>query len=508
MSSKTSFLELVLPELGEFNNNWHEVLNKNFEDVDTFLDDLYKALVSTGSGSTFAALKGSLASLSARLAVSIGNDGTINVSSSPGVVEIATSAVAGAFTSPAARLDSAEFDEFAAAAPFSGGRFSVATMAGYPHSAIDVGMAMRAADFGAAAATPISSPQKPWAPGMVSGLDALLVAGGTAKVDIMAGTTPAIFNIDGFLFRLREQITFDFSTIASLANLDTVWLYIERVEANYNTATFKYAGPGGGATAAKDLRKLQTGTGTGTTSNSTFTATGATFNTALLGKVKPGDTLVIPTGGAAGSYVIDALDGTTPDTKLTIKGKFKENLASLNWYILDNWHPNIGAIRKATATDLPDYAAGRVYIGRFTHNAGGAPTNIVTFAKNGVYDSGWQAVTGAGLAGAPATITHNLGAVPTSVEIFMRVDATGEIYQPVVERQVLTAFDSSNTTVEVGDIKLATLLFPSVRHHSTPLVTTVRLKNVSSDPNKPSALFTDSGGTDQVTGEMRVIVRR
>lgn len=501
MSTQTTLLRLTLPALNEFFNGWNQPVNNNFEAIDTWLNDLYKALVSTGSGSTFATLKGSLASLGARLAVSINNDGTINVANSPGVVEISTSAVDGITASPALRLDAADFERFAAAAPFSGSRFSNVAPVGFPHSPLEVGAAYRSNDFGADATHPIPSPQRPWTPGMVSGLDVLLAAGGTEKIDMMAGATPAIMNIDGYLFRVREQLTLDYSTLAGLANGDILWLFAERAEASYNNATYKYAGPGGGATAAKDLRRLQTGTGTGTTATSTFTATGTAFNTLALGKIKAGDTLVITSGAAAGSYVIDALDGTTPDTKLTIKGKFKANLAGLNWYILDNWHPNIGVARTLLVTDAPAYVAGRVYLGRFTHNTAGAPTNLVTFAKNGVYDSGWQAVVGgaAALALTALTFQHNLGVVPTDVQIFFRSGPTGEAYQPMVERQVAT---------ETVTPDYATLLFPSVRHHSSTVVTTVRLKNVSVDPNKVSALFTDAAGADVIAGDIRVIVRR
>ena len=146
MSTETDFLSLVLPENGEFFNNWSDPINQNFELIDDWLDDLYKALVSTGSGSTFSALKGSLNSLAERLAVSINNDGTIDVASSPGVVELATSAVTGQFASPAERMDGTDFEVFTAAAPFSGSRFSIDTLAGYPHSPLDAGTAIDAAN--------------------------------------------------------------------------------------------------------------------------------------------------------------------------------------------------------------------------------------------------------------------------------------------------------------------------------------------------------------------------
>ena len=41
MPTSTTFLNLTLPELNEFVDSWHTVVNGNMETLDDFLDDLF-----------------------------------------------------------------------------------------------------------------------------------------------------------------------------------------------------------------------------------------------------------------------------------------------------------------------------------------------------------------------------------------------------------------------------------------------------------------------------------
>lgn len=502
MSTRTTFLNLVLPELNEFVNSWNAPVNQNMESLDDFCSDLYASLITGSATSTWAAVRGSLASLAARLDVSINADGTIDLSASPDLLAIAASAYMGQFSTPVNRLNNTDDKLYDAGFPGVGSRFvpipATGPTAGFPHEDLESGMAIRSADFGVSGAQPISSPLRPWSPGLVTGGGGTFITGvADSKVQFNGLAAPAVFNIDGYVFRLREDVLFDYALLTPVAN-QYVWLYIERVEANYNNANFRY----GAAVLAKDLRRLQSGA-TGQTSGSVFQDVGATFNTAALGKVKPGDILVIDSGAAAGEYVIDALDGVTPDIKLTIKGVFKADLSSLTWHIQDNWHPNFGAvITGLDPTVRPAFVAGRVYIGRVKHQVAASPIEVVTFTPGGVYDSGWIVPT------FPQTLPHNLGAFPSSVEVWVRENSTQHAYRPLVRRQVLTNFDTVNTTVDPGDPKTATLLFPSLYVHTSELVVTTDLLNASADPLKPVAFFTDSAGVDKVIGELRIVARR
>lgn len=503
MSTRTAFLDLILPELNEFINTWHSPVNQNMESIDDFCNDLYESLVGSSATATWAALRGSLASLATRLDVSINADGTIDLSASPDLLAIAVSAYTGQFSTPVNRLNDTDDRLYDSGQPAVGGRFvpipATGPTAGFPHESIDSGIAIRAADFGANGAQPISSPQRPWAPGLMTGGGGTFITGvSDSKVQFNGLAAPAIFNIDGYVFRLREDILFDYALLTPIVN-QYVWLFIDRIEGNYNNANFRY----GTAVAAKDLRRLQSGAGTGQTSGSVFQAPGALFNTALIGRIKSGDVLVIDSGAAAGEYAIDVLDGITPDIKLTIKGTFKANLSGLTWHIQDNWHPNLGAVITGTdPTVRPAFVAGRVYIGRVKHQVAAAPIEVVTFTAGGVYDSGWIVPT------FPQTLPHNLGALPSSVDVWVRENSASHAYRPLVRRQVLTNFDTVNAVVDPGDPKTAILLFPSLFVHTTEVSVITDLLNATTDPLKPVAFFTDSAGIDKVAGEMRIVARR
>jgi hypothetical protein len=501
MSTRTNFLDLVLPELNEFINTWNAPVNQNMESIDDFCEDLFESLVGSSATSTWAALRGSLASLATRLDVSINADGTIDLSASPDLLAIAASSYTGQFSSPVDRLNDGDRVTYNGGLPVTGDRFSPipssGPTAGFPHSDLESGIAIRDAHFGISgeqAASPHLS--APWSPGLVTGGGGTFVTSpSTGKVQFNGLASPTVFNIDGHVFRLREDVILDYATIAPPpVNGQYVWFFVDRNDGGYNDATFKY----GAAVLAKDLRRLQSGVA-GATSGSTFTDAAALFNTAPLGVVREGDPLVIPSGGAAGTYVVDSI---TNNTTLIIKGTFKANLSGLTWRIQDDWHPNLGAVAVATAAGRPPFVAGRVYIARGIHNTGGPTTSIVTFRSGGVYDSGWTTASD------PQTFPHNLGAVPSSVEIWVRASSTGQAYRPLVRRAVMTNLTITGIAPVGGDRKYATFLFPSMYVRSDEVDATVALINLSTDPVVPVAFFTDSAGIDWVAGQIRVVARR
>jgi hypothetical protein len=384
MPTSTSFLSLTLPELNEFVDSWNSPVNGNFEVLDDWTSDLFASLMTGSATATWAALRGDLPSLVQRLNVSLNADGTIKLSGSSDYSSLANSAVHGQYSDPRKRLDAGDFLRHEANQPVADGRFapmlSTGPSAGFPPEGLDAGVALRSADFGYDATHPISSPRKPWAPGLVTGGQTAFITtpGPAATVRFTGSSSPAVFNIDGYIFRLREIIDMDYSVIAP-GNGDHIWFYVDRNDANYGVDGFLYDGVGGAGTAAKDLRVLQSGTGGGTTLAGVFEDGGALFNTAVMGKVKSGDVLVIEGGSAIGSYVIDVVNS---DININIKGTFPAIVGGANWHIQDNAHPNFGAAKTDTdASTQPPAVAGRVYIGRAIHS-GGIPTSEVTFLSS------------------------------------------------------------------------------------------------------------------------------
>ena len=463
MPSQTDFLNLILPEKNEFVDSWHQPVNQNMEDIDSCLKDQYESFV-TGSG-------------------------------------------------PRDRLNAGDHEIYDARQPVADGRFapmaSGGPSAGFPGEDLDSGTALRSADFGADSDSPLGSPMKPSVAGHVTGGGANLILGiGDNRVRFTGDSAPAVFNIDGYVFRIREQIDLDYALLAPNVG-DFIWFFVERTEASYGATNFRYNQDGG--FASKDLRRRQEASN-GITAGSVFTSTTAKFTTAVLGKAKPDDSLVIESGNAAGEYVIDAIDVTDTDTKLTIKGIFHEDLSNLPWHIIDRAMPNIGAVVTdgvANGTTLPPYIPGRVYIGNAIRVNAAPPSPVVSFAENGVFDSGWLSVTAAGIAGTPQVKVHNLGVLPTSVEIQVRQGDAFESYQPMVERPFVTKMTTGSFPNPLpGDTSTDTFLVPSMRWHSTNTELTVRLKNASADPALPDALFTDNGGVEHTAGQLRVVVRR
>lgn len=498
MAKFTEHLGLTLPELNEFVNSWNTPLNENLETLDDYLKILEADLVGAGSSSgTWSLLKGTHTNLANRLAVSLNPDGTVDLSSSPEISDIATSNYRGQFPTPVDRLEGLDAEVYDTSQPFGGTRFAPGLpSAGFPKQSIGDASAFRARDFGADAGEFLASPGKPYSPGLVTGGDpALISSGAIGQFTLNVSGSPAIFNIDGYLFRLREGIKVDYSNL-SPANNEWVWVYVERDDTGYTGSTFLYDTPAGSSFVDKDLRRLRSGTGDGVTSGSTFTVSGQTFN-AIPFEVKPGDLLVVSSGAAAGSYVIDSVDG--PE-QLTIKGIFRDDLSGVTWYILDDAFPNIGAEIPGASPTLsssrPSFVAGRVYIGRIQHQTGGPGINAVTFTRGGVYDSGWSAVD----AGAdfPKTFSHNLGVVPSRVEIWVREASTDPAYRPMVRRQIQT--DDTPT--------YATLLLPSMQPRFTEASAIVDLLNTSTVPAVGPSLFTDTAGSEVAVGEMRVVAWR
>ena len=84
MANKTPFLELLLAELGEYRDTWHQPLNDNLATIDTAIQAVTEEVIDARQGKT---------SLLAYLQVSINNDGSLKPT--PEVVKARNSFVYG-----------------------------------------------------------------------------------------------------------------------------------------------------------------------------------------------------------------------------------------------------------------------------------------------------------------------------------------------------------------------------------------------------------------------------
>jgi hypothetical protein len=524
MPNVSAFLKLILPLFGEFQDSWDQVLDQNFESLDDHLADLRRALL-TGTqaqraSADYSALVGSLYNLASRLNVSINPDGTLNLQNSPTIAALGSSATNGddylgtgsPNNSPRLRFDFSDLEIWNARSPLSAARFNpAATVRGL----LDDGLAVRARDGGAMdASRPISSPDRSFVSGLVQGPENFLsgVSPNQVKFDASPGVPSSwpAFNIDGYVFRIRQGIVLDLSTDISGTALnpgDIVYLYVSRVDYKNTNCRSKLA-TDPGAPQQRDLRRLQAGSD-GVISGKTLSSASANFQgSATQWTVLPGDILVIDSGAAAGSYVIGSVP--SPNT-VTIVGAFKaDGLSGQAWHIQDDAHPNVGCVKVADATTDPPFVPGRVYVGRGQLNfssfqaVGGAPFSKVAFPLSGVFDSGWQNVT---VSSFPMVFEHNLGMLPSHVEVWVRDSLTGEAFQPFSLRSFVVDFDTTSPQVSANSPKKATLRIPSMYWHSTRQRTEVHLS--ASAPNAAAELFTKDDDTTHVTsGQIRLIARR
>lgn len=502
MASKTDFLKLTLPAFNEFFDSWGDINNQNFELTDDWMKALHDALVTTSVADDFAALGGNLPTLEQRLALAVDDDG--NVIGVDDLNTLKESTLRGAFTSAQLRFEDSDEEMYDAGQPFTGTRYEEGVpSAGFPRYSVQDAGAFASRVLPVNSASHALSPGAPFASahGLVVGGDTALISSGAEnQFTLLVSGDPAIFNIDGYIFRLRESLKVDYSSLSAADN-EYVWIYADRPEGSFVANAFQYSDPAG-SPANKDLRKLRSGAGTGSSSGANLTATGETFTTGPF-QPKQGDLLVVTSGTASGTYVILAITGATT---LTVQGSFKADVGSFNWEIIDRAVPNIGAeIPSLNSTDprsRPSYSDGRAYIGRIRHQSGGAGINAVTWRRGGVYDSGWiTSVSAAAIVSTPLNRQHNLGAFPSRVELWGRAGLLDLVFPLQVRREYLM-----NTT-PVSDFLWA----PSMRYWMTETDIWVQPVNTSPDALSGATgptLFTDESNADVNTGDIRIIAWR
>jgi hypothetical protein len=207
--------------------------------------------------------------------------------------------------------------------------------------------------------------------------------------------------------------------------------------------------------------------------------------------VRAGDLLVIAGGANAGEYVVDTI---ASETVLTVLAGFPAALGpgSSNWAVRDELAPSFGFVDDIA---LPPAQVGRVYVAEGVLAAGPVLTGFRVYAKHGVFDSGDRTITGpipyGGNAGSLIdTIDHNLGAVPTEVDVFV----TSAVGSPPYLKEPSVTFDHGGP----------------IGREPALLVTADRLqiKVYAIDSQTPRRFFTDAAGVDQAGGGLRVIARR
>lgn len=513
MATKTNFLELTLPDNGEYVDNWDTVVNANFEELDGHVETVHTDLV--GATGNTSSLKGSTSSLEERLDEGLNSDGTPNLDNSPDFEALTRSEVypVGASSDQGKkvrqRFNQAEVEVAKLRAASDTDRFGAS---GSPEAL--TGLAKLAAQY-QDVSDGIQSPVRGFVPntvvaGPATGAAPNYLSRSSNAVTIKDGT---VINIDGFYFEVDGDMTVDFTDdISSVPGPTTYYLFASRLSADYSTVNLTTIyGSSLGGTYALDQRIIPAHPSqrSGTPSNPTtgsisdtdldrFSTTGNSFSSY---NVRPGDILriVTDTNGMDGDYIIK----TVVDAEnLDIFGEFQlppatSSVTAQEHYI---WRPTTPVLG---ISDNRDYTAGRVYIGEVDITAN-AMTAMRMYAIGGIYDSGWENVDSFSWGSA---VDHFLGTIPSQMEIWVKNAASGSEGTIEKDPTVLIAIDGiddqGGSTFTAEDVRV-----PAMRSQCSK----DDFKVSYTDPKGSGTVYTDYDGTDVANTSsahsIRVIVRR
>lgn len=534
MATKTSFLELTLPDNGEYVDNWDTVVNNNFEDIDDYASNLNEELV--GTTGDVANLKRNAASLQDRLDEGLNNDGTLNLDNASGFTNLENSkhyGVSSATDQGKRILDRLHFVENdMIACRF--GRFSD-RYGGTTNLETIVGIA-KIAGFHEAFGTKL--PSGGLVPSVIRGFTPNSVVDGPTSSAVpyiathltssastnltVGGTTPTVYNIDGLWFELERELGFLFGA-GGHTGLDATTKYLvwaSRNEADYNSSGSPqwYYDQWNALTlgAAYTLNPRIVITHASLINNAGSTVdpsngnisistpkvlTSATASYYTL--VNPGDILVISSPSfLTGEYLIQSASGTD----ITIFGTFPitSSQSGITFHVERKTMPTIGFTKESSAVETP----GRIIIGEFTTDGSGTvnPSTVIAYAYNGIHDTGWRPLLSYPVSTSGLTINHYLGALPSQVDVFVKRDADDNIeHNPTVKLAIQHTDIGGGTSWAASDVPI-----PAIKFNGDEESLTVRQANPVSGS---TVLFheADTGtaiAQNAATHSIRVIVRR
>jgi len=519
MASKTEYLELTMPENGEYVDGWDKPVNANFETIDDHLKDLRADLVgASGDTSTLGT-----PDLDTRLNAAMDATGKLDLESSESFTNLQDSKVyARSFASSASdrvadRFENAENEVVNGRNGVVTDRYGNLVQDGAIAHSLVAAMYHNKTDG-------IQSPISGFAPNsVVDGPKEMsnpqaplhLRSVGFPK-EVIINASPGVnvvYNIDGYYFEILNRAVIDISKPSVLAS-GTYHMWASRNEADYRTAYFKeYEGQSLGGSFKIEPRIIPThashradapswaGPGNPysldpTNGSVIVDQDKLTSVTASFGAygVKAGDLLIVSSpASVSGTYVVDSV---TSDTELVIGSQFPETASNITFHVERRSYPALGYSSSLS------FSAGRVYIGKFVVNGSGDITSIIGYAYSGLFDTGWNPM---GLFNGPGN-RHYLGVQPSNVDIMIRESNSPSarvIYNPTTKVNVEQIDEVGSTASMANGI----LTVPAFTVEATD--ETFRLYNTS--PLGDSKAIYDNGSYvayDDSNYQIRVIARR
>lgn len=459
MANTTTFLNLLLPQNGEYVDSWDQPTNENFTKIDAWATGVDKEI----SDARFNEI-----SLKNFLSLSHNDDGTLKPTE-----EMVKSRSSYAYGDE--NLDGSDFD--LAQRLFQGDKEVVAAREGYSD--------LRS-----------SNAFRSFSAGMV--MDGLKDSNGYpawmgftgANIQIDGSTTNVVFMIGGLLARSRklEQLT-----VSGVVG-------VKKLYAMYNSSGVVIVD--GDATTAPPA--ASTGTiGSDGLKVRVFEDLTVNFTTS---GVKPGDVLeVLGTGLNAGLYRIKTVAPSSNNNRLIIEGVFPNgSQAGLNYTITDSFAVTFGF------DDVQTPVTGKLYIGEADFD-GAAVSAIRPMHFQDMFIGEWRAVDLTGSAAFIETWSHKL--FDDALEVEVQVSQASDGSTPV-ESLALTGITDSlaiaNTLQLSSGAQSLTgsvaLTGAHIVNHSAKAKwtkTSITVSNVS-----PNLLYKDFDGVDQQAGFVRVVVKK
>lgn len=541
MATKTNFLELTLPDNGEYVDNWDSVVNSNFEELDDYASELNEDLVGT-TGAT-GSLGGTAGDLLTRLDVGLNADGSLNLENNTNFSDLEKSKIyAEGSGSTGVQRVVQRFD--AGDADVVGAHFGEIldrwdnTLS---QAELVKGIRLLAKGYNRPATlTVVDSPMQGFAPNCIvegnvfsgSPFDSpncLVQSGGFLL--LTGGTTSIVANIDGIPFKIED----DYALSALVTDAVTTggdgayYAWLSRSASDYNKATFSPGSPSpatadwpyvsiGGYNAGEkaidprilaicdSLKNFDADSGSYAlpTSGSTTVDSNIFTDTVTAGRdfgeAEIGDLLVITSPESiAGTY---AIGSPSPSASgISIVGKFRATVTNTaTYYVLRPSMPAFGCSLQSDPI-LP----GRVYIGEFDVTTGGTVIdNVKTYAYGGVYDTGWVGLDSFGWG---TLYNHYLGTVPSSMEIWVKNAAAATDGTVEKSPTLLVRIDAVDTQGGGAPVALDARIPAMINQCDKD---TFRVNNT--DPNSDNFAYTDYSGTDvsdtSASHSIRVILRR
>jgi hypothetical protein len=411
MASKTSFLELLLPGLGEYKDAWWQPLNDNFESIDTAIESVTTEVIDARQGKN---------SLLQFLQVAHENNGSLKAT--PEVVLARNSFLYGhrdpltnSLLALATRLRQADDETWLARS----GAASILDMLAFRERGGN--MILTGSADG-------------------NGYPSWMSAG--PVVTINGTSSPIWLLIDGKLSRIRTT-----ETVTLTGAAGTKYIYAQYqaggtvvVDGDSSTAPPASANGITSADAVPEQRVFTDVTKDFTTEN-----------------VEVGDVLELLTGGDAGKYLIAEVPYNLTANQLRIKGLFPVGgLSTIDYNVIDP----VGVTLGFDTSETP--AAGKIYLGEADWD-GVAVTAVRARHFKDVFVSEWRAVDVSG--GSPTfaeTFQHALGSdvLDVSVQVSQADDGTAAVEELSLSQLVSTlAHSPSNGSLSIG---IGTLAVTSV----------------------------------------------